>query len=77
MNTVQNDLILTLDNGKRYILVNTLSKDFIQYACLTNIDDFGDIIFGKLEGDKITVVKDANLLVELIKSFNEMNQNNQ
>lgn len=77
MNITENDLIITLDNGKRYTLVNTLNKNDIQYACLTNIEDFGDIIFGKLEDNKITVIKDDNLLVDLIKSFNEMNQNNQ
>lgn len=77
MNTIQDDLILTLDNGKRYALVNTLDKNFIRYVCLTNIDDFGDVIYGKLENNKITVIKDANLLMELIKAFNEMNQNNQ
>lgn len=77
MNEEKNDLIFTLDNGKRYTLVNTLNKDSVQYACLTNIDDFGDIIFGRIEDNKIIVIKDSNLLIELLKEFNEMNQNHQ
>lgn len=76
MNENQNDLIITLDNGKKYALLNSIEKNSEKYVCLTNIDDFGDMIFGKLEDNTVTVVKDGNLLFELIKEFNKMNDNN-
>ena len=54
----EKDLIVTLDNNKKYVY-------------LSGLDDYKDFIIGEIENDEITAVSDTNLFGQLIIEFNK------
>ena len=54
----EKDLIITLDNEKKYIY-------------LVELDDFKSYIIGEVENDEVTEVEDKNLLGQLLIEFSK------
>lgn len=68
-----NDYILTLDNNKKYAMVNMLTFNEKKYVYLTELDDFNNYIIGEILNDEIIQVEDQNLLGQLIIEFSKLN----
>ena len=66
--------IVTLDNNKRYVLINTINYKEKDYIYLANIDEPRDIIIGEVINDEIKVIEDGKLLIEVMKEFKKVNQ---
>ncbi|MBQ7790289.1 MAG: hypothetical protein IJ399_03410 [Bacilli bacterium] len=67
------DYILTLDNNKKYAMVNMLTFNEKKYVYLTELDDFNNYIIGEILNDEIIQVEDQNLLGQLIIEFSKLN----
>ena len=68
----EKDIILTLDNEKKYTIINTLMFNEKKYVYLVDIDDFKNYIVGEIENDEVIVVEDPNLLGQLIIEFSKL-----
>lgn len=68
----EKDLIVTLDNNKKYVLVSSIMFEGKKYVYLSGLDDYKDFIIGEIENDEITVVSDTNLFGQLIIEFNKV-----
>lgn len=67
------DYILTLDDNKKYAMVNMLTFNEKKYVYLTELDDFNNYIIGEILNDEIIQVEDQNLLGQLIIEFSKLN----
>lgn len=67
------DYILTLDNNKKYAMVNMLTFNEKKYVYLAELDDFNNYIIGEILNDEIIQVEDQNLLGQLIIEFSKLN----
>ncbi len=67
----EKDLIVTLDNNKKYVLVSSIMYEGEKYVYLSGLDDYKDFIIGEIKNDEITVVSDTNLFGQLIIEFNK------
>ena len=67
------DYILTLDNNKKYVMVNMLTFNEKKYVYLAELDDFNNYIIGEILNDEIIQVEDQNLLGQLIIEFSKLN----
>lgn len=67
----EKDLIVTLDNNKKYVLVSSIMYEGKKYVYLSGLDDYKDFIIGEIKNDEITVVSDTNLFGQLIIEFNK------
>ena len=67
----EKDLIVTLDNNKKYVLVSSIMFEGKKYVYLSGLDDYKDFIIGEIKNDEITVVSDTNLFGQLIIEFNK------
>lgn len=68
----EKDLIVTLDNNKKYVLVSSIMYEGEKYVYLSGLDDYKDFIIGEIKNDEITVVSDTNLFGQLIIEFNKV-----
>ena len=66
------DYVITLDNNKKYALVNMITYNGKRYAYLSEIDDFAKYIIGEMIDDEIIQVEDNNLLGQLIIEFSKI-----
>lgn len=57
-------------DGNEYTLVDKIIKDNNTYLYLSNINEIGDFIFGKLEGEDIVLLNDPDELEMALKQFN-------
>ena len=69
----EKDLIVTLDNNKKYVLVSSIMFEGKKYVYLSGLDDYKDFIIGEIENDEIIAVSDTNLFGQLIIEFNKAN----
>lgn len=67
------DYILTLDDNKKYAMLNMLTFNEKKYVYLTELDDFNNYIIGEILNDEIIQVEDQNLLGQLIIEFSKLN----
>ena len=67
----EKDLIVTLDNNKKYVLVSSIMFEGKKYVYLSGLDDYKDFIIGEIENDEIPAVSDTNLFGQLIIEFNK------
>lgn len=72
MNDSEN-IVLTLDNGKKYVVVESVHIDDNEYLYLGNIDDTKDLILCKRNNDKLTIVTDNTLKFDVLKKIGEKN----
>ena len=66
------DYILTLDDNKKYAMVNMLNFNEKTYVYLAELDDFNNYIIGEILNDEIIQVEDQNLLGQLIIEFSKL-----
>ena len=69
----EKNLIVTLDNNKKYTLVNSILFNGKKYVYLAELEDYKNVIIGEIENDEITVVSDNELFGQLIMEFNKNN----
>lgn len=69
---MEKDLIVTLDDNKKYVIVSILEYQNNKYLYLSDIDDFKNIIIGKVENDEIDIVEDEELLGTLYIEFSKI-----
>lgn len=70
----EKNLIITLDNNKKYALVNSILFNEKKYVYLSELEDYKNIIIGEMENDEITIVDDNELFGQLIIEFNKIIQ---
>ena len=70
----EKNLIVTLDNNKKYALVNSILFNEKKYVYLAELEDYKNIIIGEMENDEITIVDDNELFGQLIIEFNKIIQ---
>ncbi len=70
----EKNLIITLDNNKKYALVNSILLNEKKYVYLSELEDYKNIIIGEMENDEITIVDDNELFGQLIIEFNKIIQ---
>ena len=63
--------ILTLSNNKEYVVVSSIIYQGANYVYLLDSDSYKDYKFCKYEDESLKVVKDEELLKELIVKFNK------
>lgn len=68
----EKNLIVTLDNNKKYTIVNTIIFDEKKYIYLAELEDYKKFIIGEIENDEITLVSDNELLGQLIMEFDKI-----
>lgn len=71
--TSDKDYVITLDNNKKYALVNTLTLDGKKYVYLANLDNFSDYIIGEVVNDEVIHIENQELLGKLILEFSKLN----
>lgn len=57
-------------DGNEYTLVDKFIKKNNTYLYLSNINEIGDFIFGKLDGEDIVLLNDPDELEMALKQFN-------
>lgn len=62
--------IITLEDDNEYSVVDHFSDSGNTYVYLIDINNIANIIYGKLENDKIIELKDPDELEEVIKIVN-------
>ena len=68
----EKDIIITLDDDKRYVLIATIDFENKKYVYLSNLEDFKDIIIGEIINDEITEVEDLELFGKLLIEFSKI-----
>lgn len=68
----EKNLIVTLDNNKKYTIVNTIIFNEKKYIYLAELEDYKKFIIGEIENDEITLVSDNELLGQLIMEFDKI-----
>lgn len=63
------EYIMTLDNNKRYVIINALEFEGIKYLYLINIDDENDYMITEFLEDSVKKVDDEQLQLKLVKEF--------
>lgn len=66
------DYILTLDDNKKYAMVNMLTFNEKKYVYLAELDDFNNYIIGEILNDEVIQIEDQNLLGQLIIEFSKL-----
>lgn len=66
----EKNLIVTLNNSKKYVLVSSILFEGKKYVYLSGLEDYKDVVIGEMENDEITVVSDIKLFGQLIIEFN-------
>lgn len=66
------DYILTLDDNKKYAMVNMLTLNEKKYVYLAELDDFNNYIIGEILNDEVIQIEDQNLLGQLIIEFSKL-----
>lgn len=66
------DYVITLDNNKKYVLVNMVTYNEKKYAYLSELADFSKYIIGEVINDEIVEVEDKNLIGQLILEFSKL-----
>lgn len=68
----EKNLIITLDNNKKYTLVSSISFNGKKYIYLAELEDYKKFIIGEIENDEITLVDEDELLGQLIIEFDKI-----
>lgn len=65
------DYVVTLDNNKKYALVNMITFNGKKYVYLSEFNDPSKYIIGEMENNEIIQVEDNDLLGQLIIEFSK------
>lgn len=72
----EKNYILTLDDNKKYVLIDSLSFNKKTYAYLTELNDFTKYKICEIIDDEAIEIQDQNLLGQLMLEFAKLHQNN-
>ena len=65
----EKDYVVTLDNDKKYIVVDSINYDNKIYLYLTEMDDKNKYMIGELDNEDLIEIEDKNLLGKLLLEF--------
>lgn len=68
------EYIMTLDNNKRYVIINALEFESVKYLYLINIDDENDYMITEFLEDSVKEVDDEQLQLKLVKEFSKISK---
>lgn len=66
-------IVLTLSNGKKYVVVESINYENNEYLFLGNIDNPKDLIICKRDNDKLKMVTDEMLKFNIFRKIGEKN----
>ena len=69
---MEKNYILTLNNDKKYALVNSLKYNDQDYVYLSLLSDYKEYMICEVIGDEVLEVKDKNLLGQLMLEFSKI-----
>lgn len=61
--------LVTLSNGKDYIVVKTTILNGNNYVFLITKDGISDVMICKIQNDSLEIVKDENIIKILLENF--------
>lgn len=75
--------VLSLSDGKDYMIASKVNHDYKIYLCLVDINDNKNVRFGYLDNDEVVIVKKESisqslllkLLNSMIKTFKDNKDN--
>ena len=67
----EKDIIITLDDNKKYVLVDKIKFNDKVYVYLTELEDYSKYIIGELVNGEIVEVEYQNLLGQIIMEFSK------
>ena len=62
----QEKLVLTLNDHKKYVLVDRIILSSIEYVYLVDIEDNANLMVCELDGNKLTRVTDEKIVHEVL-----------
>ncbi len=71
----QEKIILTLNDHKKYVLVDQIILSSTEYVYLVDIEDNTNLMVCELDGNKLTRVTDEKIVNEVLAQFLKQNQN--
>ncbi len=69
---MEKNYILTLNNDKKYALVNSLKYNDKDYVYLSLLSDYKEYMICEVIDEEVLEVKDKNLLGQLILEFSKI-----
>lgn len=69
-------VVLTLDDHKKYVLVNNVILDHIEYFYLAEIDHPTNLMFCKVNGNQLSRVTDEQIVQKLVMQIYQENHGN-
>ena len=66
------EYIMSLDNGKKYVIINALELNDIKYLYLINLDDENDYMITEFLEDSVKEIEDEELQLKLVKEFSKI-----
>ena len=66
------EYIMSLDNNKRYVIINALELNGVKYLYLINLDDENDYMISEFLEDSVKEVEDEALQLKLVKEFSKI-----
>lgn len=70
---MEENIVLTLNDKKRYVIVARTVYDSKEYLYLVDINNNKNFMFCELEGAKLTKVQDTELLSKLVIELSQKN----
>ena len=63
--------ILTLNNGKEYVIANMTTLNNVKYLYLITLDGVSDVMLCSLNNNKLTTVTDGEVVARLFEIFKD------
>ena len=57
-------------NNKNYVVIKVLKEDNNKYAYIINVDNYSDTLFINTKKEEFEIVKEKDLLNDLVVKFN-------
>ena len=72
----EENVVLTLDDNKKYVLVNRVVLDNIEYFYLAEIDHPTNLMFCQVNGNKLSRVTDEQMIQKIVMQIYQENHSN-
>ena len=64
------DIMITLKNGLKFVVLSKITYENERYLCLSNVDNPTDIVFALAHDEtKLTPVEDGELIIKLLEEL--------
>lgn len=69
------NIVFTLNDNNKYVVVDTVMIDMVEYVYLADINNQSNVMFCQLEGNKLTRVVDKNIISKIMLQIYKQNHN--